>query len=407
MPELVYHQRQKRPKRRLGRWLLAILTILIVGALTANYLRPLPVVAAVTHPLPAITAQPVTIAWPATGQAAIGAPDYGLLASHNDTVPASTASIAKLITALCVLQKYPLAADEQGPNITLNDADVDLYNEYVAKDGSVAAVQAGEQLSEYQMLQGMLLPSANNLADSLAIWAFGSVAAYQSYATQFLAENNLSQIHIGSDASGYNPDTTATASDLVQLANLLVQQPAIMDIASQPSATLPVAGTVYNYNFMLGNSGINGLKTGNNDADLGAFLFSASIPVGDTSLTVVGAIMNQPDLPTALRAAAPLVASLRAGFEQRTIVRADQTLATYTAPWGAGTKAVADKTSEAILWKGNAGQTTYTASSITAGQKDSTVGSLTFDAEGIRAATPVVLKKPLPGPSFWWRLTRH
>ena len=41
----------------------------------------------------------------------------------------------------------------------------------------MASVAAGEQISQYQALQAMLIPSANNVADSLARWAFGSPAS--------------------------------------------------------------------------------------------------------------------------------------------------------------------------------------------------------------------------------------
>jgi D-alanyl-D-alanine carboxypeptidase (penicillin-binding protein 5/6) len=45
-------------------------------------------------------------------------------------------------------------------------------------------VQLGEELSEYQALQALLLPSANNIAETLARWAFGSIDAYNAYANQ-------------------------------------------------------------------------------------------------------------------------------------------------------------------------------------------------------------------------------
>ena len=35
-------------------------------------------------------------------------------------------------------------------------------------------VQNGEKISQYQALQAMLLPSGNNMADSMARWAFGA-----------------------------------------------------------------------------------------------------------------------------------------------------------------------------------------------------------------------------------------
>ncbi len=52
----------------------------------------------------------------------------------------------------------------------MTEADADLYRDYADRGGSAVAVGAGQQLSECEMLVGMLLPSANNLADTLAVW---------------------------------------------------------------------------------------------------------------------------------------------------------------------------------------------------------------------------------------------
>ena len=101
---------------------------------------------------------------------------------------------------------------QQGPTITLSASDVALYNAYVAQQGSVVPVAAGEQISQYQMLQAIMLPSANNMADSLAIWAFGSLDAYATYANNYVARLGLSATHIGSDASGFAPNTISSAA---------------------------------------------------------------------------------------------------------------------------------------------------------------------------------------------------
>ncbi|MFA5003804.1 MAG: hypothetical protein WC498_00820 [Candidatus Saccharimonadales bacterium] len=383
-----------------------ILILLLVTGLGANYLRPLPSVAA-TISLPRTqAAEPITLQWPNGGQAAIGAEGYGLLASSGAQTPLATASIAKVITALCVLQKYPLSPGQQGPTLTLTGEDLQIYNNYAA-DGSVVQVYVGEQLSEYQMLQGLLLPSANNLADSLAIWAFGSLANYKAYATSFLLQNGLTATHLGSDASGYGTTTVSTANDLVKLGLLATRNAVLAEIASQPSAPLPMVGTVSNYNTVLGQSGITGLKTGNNSADPGAFLFSANVQVGSKPLVVVGAIMGQPDLETALQSSIKLVATIQANFDMRTIIPNGKIIASYKAPWGATTVAIAKQPVSLLRWKGDASLIKYTAEPILPGQKSKTVGSIEVSAGNMLAASPLELKQPLEAPSFWWRLTRH
>ena len=85
-----------------------------------------------------------------------------------------SASITKVITALVVLDAHPIPPGEGGPEIAYTEADVDIYWDMVAQNGSVAPVAAGSSLTLRESLEAMLLPSGNNYAISLANWAFGS-----------------------------------------------------------------------------------------------------------------------------------------------------------------------------------------------------------------------------------------
>jgi serine-type D-Ala-D-Ala carboxypeptidase (penicillin-binding protein 5/6) len=55
-----------------------------------------------------------------------------------------------------------------GPQITVTPADVAVYRADAAAGQSVVAVRAGERLTERQALEGLLLPSGNNVATLLA-----------------------------------------------------------------------------------------------------------------------------------------------------------------------------------------------------------------------------------------------
>src|SRR5581483_4051523 len=305
--------RTGRRRRRIAYSL--VVAILLLGI--ANYARP----------LPSIAADPATVSgnigtvsldWPADGaSAAVGAEGYGTLSTQGD-IQIPTASIAKLITALTVLNTKPLIAGEQGPTITITSQDVSIYNNYVTQDGSIVPVQLGEQLTEYQALQAMLLPSANNIADTLAIWAFGSLANYATAANQEVKSLGLNHTTIGSDASGLSPNTTSSPSDLITLGSAVMDNSVLSQIVDQPTATLPVAGRVSNVNTLLGQYDINGIKTGNSDQAGGNYLFSAPYSVGGHSVTIIGAIMHAPDLQSALSDSVPLLASAKHGFALET-----------------------------------------------------------------------------------------
>lgn len=386
--------------------LVLVLFVFVVGIF--SYIRPLPTLDPLKTVQPVITSS-TPLNWPNAGESAVGAVGYGILATQNEQTALPTASVAKLITSLAVLQKYPLKAGGQGPTITLTAADVAIYQQYVAEDGSVVQVQAGEQLTEYQALQAMLLPSANNIADSLAIWAFGSLTNYQTYANQFVATLGLTNTHIGSDASGFLPDTTSTAHDLVQIGIHALQNPVLAQIVAQTQTDLPVAGTVYNVNSLLGTDGIFGIKTGNSDQAGGVYLFAAqdSLDASHT-ITIVGVVQGLADLQTALNAAVPLLDSVKQNFSLATIIHAGQTVGRYTTPWKTTAMAIAKNNLIAIEWDAKPTQPTLTLTRLKTPKANAAmVGTVSLNSGSVTVSTPVILHNSLPNPSFLWRLTRH
>ncbi len=206
-----------------------------------------------------------SLEWPEYGQAAYGTVDDGVLAkSTEESEPVPIASLAKVITALAVLEKNPMQLGEQGPTITLNEEDEAIYREYVAKDGSVVPVQSGEEITQYQALQAMLLPSANNISDSLVKRVFGSIEEYNKYANDMLARLGLTKTTVA-DASGYSPDTKSTASEMVKIGILYMEHEVLREIARQPNAVLPFAGEISNLNNSINDNQVMGLKIGYTD----------------------------------------------------------------------------------------------------------------------------------------------
>lgn len=394
---------QPQPSHRSWGLYIAVVATVVLALGAVNYLRPLPTAtASVLVHTPA--ASKPALSWPTGGQAAIAAAGYGILDTSGTQTPLATASIAKVILALCVLQKEPLVLGQSGPSYTINASDVAIYQNYADQNGSLLPVVASEQLNEYQTLQALLLPSANNIADSLAAWVFGGQAAYSTYATTWLQQNGLNDTHIGSDASGFDGNTVSTASDLTRLGLLAAQNPVLVQIAGQSSADMPIAGTVTNYDTVLGQSGIDGLKTGNNTADPGAFLFTATKQVGDTNIRLSGTVMEAPDLNTALRESVQLAASAEQGFEQVNVVQAGQTVGSLRAKWGASVPITASSSVHLVRWKATP---VTVKSSVNTSLHIGTIGALKAAAGPNSTKTSLKLAHPLHGPSFWWRLTRH
>lgn len=393
------------PRKMLFRFILP-LAVILVGFGVYSYFKPPPAVEPVRQIVSVPKTAAINLPWPGGGQAAIGAGGYGLLASHNTSSPVPIASIAKIITALAILKQKPISAGAQGATITFDSADVAFFNSYYTKDGSVEPVSDGEQITEVQGLQAMLLPSANNIADSMARWAFGSVDNYVSYANKMVKDMGLVNTRVG-DASGFGDNTTSTADDLVKLGIAAINNPSIAQVVGQTSAQIPVAGMVNNLNFLLGQDGVIGIKTGNTDKAGGCYLFAAERHISGNSIKIVGAILAQPDLVSALRAALPIIRASDAGFTQVTVLHKGEALGYYQAPWGAISKVAAAKDLRLFAWKGSDINVSSDLDSIKAPTAaGSKIGNVTVHSNQQSASTDLLLSQDLPGPSWHWRIFR-
>lgn len=175
-----------------------------------------------------------------------------------------TASVAKLITVLVTLQHNPDIAKNPDKTIVLTKADHERWLWNINNNGSSVAVEAGQTISYRQILQGILLKSANNLADTLVDNQFGDQNKYQVVANAWLKQQGLNHTVVGKDASGYHPSTTSSATDLCRLGLLTFKYPLIMEILGQSTATMPSGEAIKTTNKMLGQSDIIGGKTGYN-----------------------------------------------------------------------------------------------------------------------------------------------
>src|SRR5947208_2117741 len=231
--------------------------------------------------------------WPAYGQAAFVQTGQSQVQAGPNQHAAAIASVAKVMTAYLVLRDHPLGPGEAGPTITLTDADVADTDRRRDQQESVVPIAAGEQLTERQALQALLLPSANNIAAVLARWDAGSVDRF--VARMNAAARSLGMTHTRyTDPSGYDDATVSTAAEQVRLGDRAMRLPVFASIVATPSATLPVAGTVHNTNTLLGHDGFVGVKTGSTAAADGCFAFRAIRWIDGKRTTITGVVLGQP-----------------------------------------------------------------------------------------------------------------
>ena len=402
--EFMGFKNPKEKRRGIGlRVALLLIAVLYTGSV---FIQPMPSVRATASVLPPLEAKSIPIAWPAQGQAAIGAVGYGVLETRGEQKALPTASVAKVMTALAVLKQKPLKIGEQGPTITITRDDVEYYNKVISEDGSNVPVFEGEELTQYEALQALLLPSANNMAYTLAKWAYGSEEEYIKHVNNFARSLGMSNT-IFDDASGYSSKTMSTAEDLTRLAVNAMDNPVIAEIAAQRQATIPFAGTIYNVNMLLGQNGIVGVKTGNTEEAGGCFMAAAVREIGGQKIIAVSVIMGATNLSEALRSSVPLVNSVFDGFEQVNLITAGQSVGTYAVPWNGTVEVKAKDDVRGVVWRGSPIKPSISLHEIGAPKlslpANTEVGTARATFGRSEVETQVVLASQITPPPASWR----
>ena len=343
--------------------------------------------------------------FPGYGASAIGALDFpGVLATAGSDKALPMASITKIVTALVVLQKHPLGADEAGPSVTMTAADVALYNEYREVNGKVAPVSAGEVYTQRELMDLTLIESANNYATTLAIWAFGSEKAYLAAAREWLAGQTLPSLTIV-DATGLDPGNRATASDLIELGRLALADPIVADIVGTEKLTMHDVGVVENSNELLGTNGVTGIKTGTLDSFGANLLFSGVYTVGASPITVVGVVLGGTDHPTLNRAIVDLLETVQLGFHEVDVSDVGDEFGTYTTAWGQTAEAEAGAEAVLLTWSDTPITAEVTVDPVRLADAGENVGHVIYTAGEHSVTVPLVLSSALTDPGPGWRLT--
>mgnify|MGYP003584776370 CR=1 FL=1 len=395
----------KQPIRRPYRkWLLFVALIGLVGFGLYRLALPLgetEIEIAIANTRTA--ARSSSLNWPQGSQSAVGDTQVGVLDEKPGAVAKPTASSAKLITALVVLNSKPLEPGQAGPSITMTQHDVDRYNRYYANDGSTAIIAAGQQLSQYQLIQGTLVVSSNNYADSLAEWAFGSIDDYRIAAQRYLKSIGAKNTTIGGDASGYEPDTVSTPHDLVLIGIEAYKQPILREIMAQKSVELPLNPVRNNTNWLLGMDGVIGGKTGNSDQAGGVFVGIGETAVGSENRVVVAAVQGEKTPQQAIELAGKLLSEAYAQYGQSTLYSKGQVVARYYTPWGETYSALAQDDIRTTSWGGKSLGADTRADQLRVGMRaGDRVGRIKSGSQ----TYPLVVDRDVDSPDLWWRIWR-
>ena len=391
---------------------LLILLGLVVVAAVVQLVRPVPDIhlSASTPSTFTVQGPALDIQWPQQGQSALGLQGVGTVGTYGSTAPQAIASVAKMMVAYLILKDHPLAPGANGPSVTVTSADVATYQQDLAGGQSVVPVVTGEVLTDRQLLEGMLLPSGNNLATLLAQWDAGSLSAFVAKMNATAKALGMTSTHYA-DASGVSAQTISTAAEQLQLAELDMQNRTFRHIVAMPQTTLPVAGVVYNVNGFLGRAGIVGIKTGSTGAAGGCFVAAAYVTAGGQRVLAIGVVFGQGGyypLENALLGGETLMQAASRFVTTDTPLHKGEVVATLSAPWAAPVTITAPQGATLLGWNGLKGTVHLKAGpalgrSLAAG---SPVGTLQVTLGQQTVSMPLKASAAIPPPPLMWRLTR-
>lgn len=377
----------------------------LAGIYTATTLLwPLYAVAPTVTPaaITPIAAPAASLPWPAEGSAAVRIAGIdGSLASSDAVVP--MASVTKVVTALIVLEEMPLALGEQGPEYRFTAADSAAYWNYLRNDESALDVPAGGVLTQYQLLEGMLMGSAGNYADRLAQTIWPTDALFARAANNWLELHGVPGITVV-EPTGIDPDNEATAEALLPLAQLALANPVIAEIVAQPVVDLPGAGEVVNTNGLLTDAGMLGIKTGQLREDWN-LLSAKEIDVAGTPVRVFASVLTQPDDETRHSVSRGLYAEIERALQPIPAVTSATLAGTVTTVWGESVDIITSDDADLIHWNGSSSTVTATFALDEQRSEGGVIGTVSAVGPFDSATSDLVLAADIEAPTAWWRLT--
>lgn len=153
-----------------------------------------------------------------------------VLYSKNENQKMYPASTTKILTAILTIE-----------NCKLNDVVTVPYEAIssITSGYSVAALQAGEQLTVEQLLQVMLVHSANDAANVLAFHVSGSIENFAELMNNKVSELGLTNTHFTNPSGMHDENHYTTAYDLAIIMKYCMKNDTFRSLSSLKYCTIP------------------------------------------------------------------------------------------------------------------------------------------------------------------------
>ncbi|MFD0073523.1 serine hydrolase [Streptomyces sp. NPDC127166] len=400
--------------RRFRIWTPLVLLLLIVFAIV-QMVRPLPAPALTLSADPTFTFEggELKMPWPGEGQGAVEVEGVGSMGMYGAQKPAPIASVTKTMTAYVILRDHPIKGKQQGPEITIDKKAADQGKE---TSESTALVQEGQKYTEKELLELLMIPSANNVARLLARWDAGSEAAFVEKMNAAAKDLGMTQSTY-TDPSGLLDSTMSTPQDQLKLAKAVMQYDVFREIVDMPNVTVDgLPGRIENNNNILLHDGVSGIKTGSSTPAGGNLLWAANTVVDGKNRRILGIVMGAKDakllidkLQLAIDNSLKLIQQAQKDVTSAAVVKEGQVLGYVDDGLGGRTPVVATKELKAVGWPGLQVKLELTDGGKAlphSGKAGDVVGQVSIGTGAGKVSSPVALQKDLVEPGFDKKLTR-
>lgn len=339
--------------------------------------------------------------WPEQ-PAAVGVWGGTTINSNSGATEVPMASLAKLVCALVSLEAKPFD-ETKDDTYVLGAKDSAYIAEVLKEDGSTEPVVEGTALTRYQMLELMLLPSANNYALSYVDWMFGSNEQYVAAARDYLSAHNLTEITVV-EPTGLSFDNVGSARELAKIGALALDQPVLAQIMAEKTAEIPGVGTIRSSNPLQDDAGVRGMKTGTTSAGRNIIL-AQDFTVADRTVTAIVVTLGQPSAAGRINSTRALAANVAANTQQVAVATQNEVVATAAAWNGQQVQLVTASDAATVLTLDESARRSLKIKPVTAGMDAQTrVGTVVITTPTGTQRVAVLLGESIPEPDLWWRL---
>ena len=222
----------------------------------------------------------------------------------NSQAELSPASLTKLMTAVVLLDE--LGGDEYTLRSTMMSAGTEVFDELYDTGASTADIQPNEKVSAYDLLAALMIQSACEASNIIAVNVGGSVPRFVDMMNEKAAELKLKHTHFSNAHGLFTQQNFSSAYDIAEICRYAINNyPVFKDIVGMATYTMapteqhPDGTYLINTDYMINENSkyyysyCRGIKTGTTEAAGRCFASFATCDATTYLTVTMGAPMEK------------------------------------------------------------------------------------------------------------------